>query len=128
VGFALLGCLLIGFGIFGAPFACARPGVPCSGPSVAAATLSIGLASSAVGLLLLLRVGWAGTRRAWLLAAPVAATLTWTGYELIRQGPAPGIGLLGEMTAPALVAAVVASILLVAWFRLAGGTRDIPRR
>ena len=84
------------------------------------------------GLTLLLvgivRLAYEGRQsRGWslLIAAPAAGVLTWTLYELIRQGlPMPSIGVLDEMTAPVLSAAAVLA-LVVAWLVVRRSSSDI---
>jgi hypothetical protein len=110
-----LGLLL--FGLFA--ITRARPCDPGScGIDLNAIAYTLGLGLLALAVARFLWTGWHGTALAWLVGAPVAAILVWTLYELIRQAmPAPGIGILGEMTAPTVSVAVGGSVLLVGWIR-----------
>jgi len=87
-----------------------------------------GLALLFVGII---RLAYAGRQsRGWslLVAAPAAGVLTWTLYELIRQGlPMPSIGVFDEMTAP-LLSAIVTSALAAAWLIVRRSTSDIRPR
>lgn len=79
-------------------------------------TLGLLLISFAVARLVWL--GWRGRGWAWLVAAPPAAILTWTIYELVRQTPPyPPIGFLGTDTAPLLSAVSAIGLVTVGWLR-----------
>jgi len=113
----VLGLGLLGSSIFGMAFEPTSTRIAYVG----------GIALVAFGVASLVRTGWHGSGRSWLVAASTAGVLTWTLYELIRQGvPLYGIGVLGEMTAPAVSFAVVLAILLVGWLRTARSDRGAP--
>jgi hypothetical protein len=124
----LLGALLMAFGFAIGPFMCARPDLPCEGPTLAGVAFYGGVMLMTVGLARLLWAGWHGSRIGWLIAAPAAGLLTWVVYERIRQGPLPGIGILGTMTAPTLSLAVAIGVIAVAVLRTARPPRDIAQR
>ncbi len=74
-------------------------------------------------------LGWQGNGVAWLVAAPAAGVLTWTLYELVRQGvPLYGIGILGEMTAPTASIVVGLGVLFVGWLRRSDRPSDFQQR
>ena len=103
-----LGLALLGAGIFSFN----------AGPTSTAVVYVAGITLTSLALASFIRTGWHGSGISWLVASPTAAILTWTLYELIRQGvPLYGIGILGEMTAPAVSFAVAAAILVVGWLR-----------
>ncbi|NJD27994.1 MAG: hypothetical protein FIA92_06810 [Chloroflexi bacterium] len=120
------GALLMAFGFAIGPFMCRVPGVPCPRPTVADLAFYGGLALVVLGLARLLWAGWRGSRLSWFFAAPAAGLITWTVYELVRQGiPMPEIGFLGTMTAPTLSAGVAIAVVVVGGLRLARPSRDI---
>lgn len=87
-----------------------------------------GIALLSLAVVSIIRSGWRGSRAAWVVAAPAAAILTWTFYELARQDvPLPQIGFLGEMTAPTLSAVVAIGLLILGWARTSR-LRDQQRR
>jgi membrane protease YdiL (CAAX protease family) len=108
-------------------------GLPLLGLGVFAIPYDTGRTMYVVGLVLLsfgvARLVWAGWHRSdvsWVIAAPAAGILTWTLYELVRQeARLYGIGVLGEMTAPTLSAAVGVGFLVVGWLRHGHASRDI---
>jgi membrane protease YdiL (CAAX protease family) len=113
----LIGSLLLGFGVFMLGDRSGR---------ITGSALVLGLLLLSFGVARLVWAGWHGSASAWIVAAPPAAILTWTLYELVRQGvPLYGIGIFGEMTAPILSSAVGIGIVVMG--RLGGGrsTREI---
>jgi hypothetical protein len=113
-----IGLLLLGLGIFT---------MGDRGGRVTGSAYVLGLVLLCAGVPRLLRAGWHGSGRSWIIAAGAAA-LAWALYELIRQSvPLYGIGIYGEMTAPILSTAVAVGTILAGWLR---GTRlpsDISR-
>jgi membrane protease YdiL (CAAX protease family) len=88
----------------------------------------VGLTLLSFGVARLVWSGWRGSESSWLVAAPAAAILTWTLYELVRQEvPLYGIGILGEMTAPSLSGATAVGILVIGWVSR-GRSRGIRER
>jgi hypothetical protein len=86
----------------------------------------IGLLLTTAAVTRLVYAGWHGSPGSWLVAAPGAAVLTWTLYELVRQQlPMPQIGVLGEMTAPTVSIAVAGATVVIGALRLSR-PRDIP--
>lgn len=125
---ALAGSALIFVGLFGMLGRCAVPGAPCPSPSAGEIAAYGGLVILVLGVFILVRSGWRGHLASSVLGALAAVPATWTFYEIVRQGiPLPGIGVLDEMTAPVLSAAVALTILLVGAMRRAR-SRDIYRR
>jgi hypothetical protein len=89
----------------------------------------VGLALLLFGVARLFWAGWHGSFLSWVIAAPAAAILNWTLYELVRQEvPMYGIGILGEMTAPTLSSAVGIGALVVGWLGRGRDSRDIRQR
>ena len=87
---------------------------------------AVGLLLLAVGVARLYWAGWHGSTVSWVIAAPAAGVITWTLYELVRQGvPLYGIGILGEMTPPTLSAAVVIGTPAIGWMRRGRASRDL---
>jgi membrane protease YdiL (CAAX protease family) len=85
----------------------------------------LGLLLLSLGVARLFWAGWHGSVLSWVIAAPVAAVLAWTLYELVRQEVRLyGIGILGEMTAPTLSAAVGVGALVAGWLRHGKASRD----
>jgi hypothetical protein len=113
----IIGLPLLGLGVF-----------LLRGGQIAATAYSVGLTMLAIGVARLLWAGLRGNIVSWLFVAPAAGILTWTLYELIRQSiPLPEIGVLDEMTAPTLTAAVMIGIVAIGVFHFAR-SRDIERR
>lgn len=111
---ALIGSLLIFVGVFGMLGRCAVPGAPCPSPSPGEVAAYGGLIVLVLGVFILVRSGLRGSLASSALGALAAIPATWTLYEVVRQGvPLPGIGVLEEMTAPALSATVALAILVV---------------
>jgi hypothetical protein len=82
-----------------------------------------------LGVLVLVWSGWRGNLASSVFGAAAAVPATWRLYELVRQGvPLPEIGVLDEMTAPALAATVALVILVVGAVRHHVRSRDIARR
>ena len=125
---ALVGSLLIFVGLFGMLGRCARPDVPCPSPSLGEVSAYGGLLVLVFAVFILVRSGLRGNFSSAALGAVAALPATWTLYEVVRQGvPLPGIGVLDEMTAPALSAAVALAIVVVGAMRHLR-SRDIARR
>ena len=109
---ALVGSVLIFVGLFGMLGRCAVPGAPCPSPSLGEVAAYGGLLLLVLGVLILVRSGLRGNLASSALGAVAALPATWTLYEVLRQGvPLPAIGVLDEMTAPALSTAVALAIL-----------------
>ena len=116
---ATFGMLLLGFGIFMLGDRSGR---------ITGTAYIAGFVLLSLGIARLVWAGWHGSNVSWFLVAMPAAVFTWTFYELIRQGiPLPEIGVLDEMTAPILSAAVAVATVVIGWLRL-GRSRDIQRR
>jgi membrane protease YdiL (CAAX protease family) len=115
-----IGLLLLGDGVFSMGD---RSGLTNQRLYVAGLTLLM------VGIVRLAYVGRQSRGWSLLFAAPAAGVLTWTLYELIRQGlPMPTIGVLAEMTAPVL-STISTLTLVVAWLavrRSTSTTTDLP--
>jgi membrane protease YdiL (CAAX protease family) len=130
IGASLLvsGLILILFGLFA--ITRARPCLDEScGLDLNSTTLSLGLVLLALAVARLIWTGWHGSGVSWLVAAPAAGVLTWTIYEVVRQGvPLYGIGVLGEMTAPTLSVAVGVAVIVSGLLRQGRSSRDVARR
>jgi hypothetical protein len=87
-----------------------------------------GLTLLLVGMVRLAYLGRESRGWSLLIAAPAAGVVTWTLYELIRQGlPMPSIGVLGEMTAPVLSASATFA-LVVGWLVVRRSSSEIRER
>jgi hypothetical protein len=114
-----IGMVLLGFGIFMMGDRSGR---------ITGSAYLLGFTLLSLGIARLLWLGSKGRVASWFLVALPAAVFAWAFYELIRQAiPLPGIGILGEMTAPTLSAAVALGLIVIGGSRLAR-SRDIQRR
>lgn len=125
---ALIGAVLIFFGLFGFFGRCAVPGVRCPSPSVNEVLAYTGLLILVLGVTILLWSGWRGSVTGWVLAAAATVPAVWFVYELARQSLCPllsdpaasraCLAAYGEMTAPVLSAGVALATLGIGWLRL----------
>lgn len=119
IGIVLLlgGLGLVLFGLFAITRARPCPTESC-GVDLNSAAFVSGLSLLSLGVARLFWSGWHGSGVSWLIAAPAGGILTWTLYEVVRQGvPLYGIGILGEMTAPTISTAAGIVIIAIGWLR-----------